>query len=64
MGLIVMKVNELILEKLEKSSKVRGSGVDGEDYVLVGFSGKYEIYIEGNAGDFFSALLNGPEVTL
>jgi glutamate synthase domain-containing protein 2 len=57
-------INIAIKDQLEKSKKVKISGLGGQDAIAVGLEKEIDISVKGSAGDFFGALNKGAIVTL
>lgn len=57
-------INKAISDLLQRSSRVRISGLNGQDNIAVGLSGDYEIDIKGNAGRYLGAFNSGPVIIL
>ena len=57
-------INIAIKEQLEKSKKVKISGLSGQDAIAVGLEKEIDISVKGTAGDFFGALNKGSVITL
>jgi glutamate synthase domain-containing protein 2 len=57
-------INIAIKDQLEKSKKVKISGLSGQDSIAVGLEKEIDISVKGTAGDFFGALNKGTIITL
>jgi glutamate synthase domain-containing protein 3 len=57
-------INKAISDLLQRSSRVRISGLNGQDNIAVGLSGDYEIDIKGDAGRYLGAFNSGPVIIL
>jgi len=57
-------INIAIKDQLEKSKKVKISGLSGQDAIAVGLEKEIDINVKGTAGDFFGALNKGAIITL
>jgi glutamate synthase domain-containing protein 2/glutamate synthase domain-containing protein 3 len=58
------EINIAIKDQLEKSKKVKISGLSGQDSIAVGLEKEIDIDVKGTAGDFFGALNKGAIITL
>jgi glutamate synthase domain-containing protein 3 len=56
--------NKAILDLLKRSSRIKISGLKGQDNIAVGIKGNYEIDIQGNAGNYLGSFNDGPVIIL
>lgn len=57
-------INMAIKEKLQRSNRVKISGLKEQDNIAVGLGGNSEINIHGDAGDHLAAFNNGAVIVL
>jgi len=58
------EINQAIKDLLKRSTRIRISGLSGQDNIAVGLKGNVEIDINGDAGRYLGAFNDGPVIVL